>query len=111
MKSFKFGLFAEYVAIFLYVIRFYKILRHRMRNYGGEIDLIAVRGNKLVFIEVKARSSDLDDVLVSVSQQQRIKKAAEIFLVHNRKYQNYEIRFDLVVVKTYKFPTIITNVW
>lgn len=111
MKSFKFGLFAEYVAMFLYVIQFYKILRHRMRNYGGEIDLIAVRGNKLVFIEVKARSSDLDDVLVSVSQQQRIRKAAEIFLIHNRKYQNYEIRFDLVVIRSYKFPVVIRKAW
>ncbi len=111
MRRLSFGLLAEYVAIVIYKLKFYQILHHRMRNYAGEIDVIALRGRNLAFIEVKARSSYLDDILVSRHQQLRIQRAAELFLSRNPKYQNYQIRFDLVVVRPYKLPLIIKNAW
>lgn len=36
----------------------YKILARNFRTRGGEIDIVAVDGDTLVFIEVKTRSSD-----------------------------------------------------
>lgn len=111
MKKFNFGLLAEYIVIFIYKIKFYQILAHRLRGYTGEIDIIALRGRTLVFIEVKARSSDIDDRLVSINQQARIRRAAEVFLSRNLKYQNYLVRFDLVIIKPYKLPVIIKNAW
>lgn len=111
MIKLNFGLFAEYVAYFIYKIKFYQILHHRKRNYAGEIDLIALRGRNLVFIEVKARKSNIDDRLVSYNQRSRIKKAAEVFISRNQKYQNHNIRFDLVIIKPYKWPQIIKNAW
>ncbi|MBP7189879.1 MAG: YraN family protein [Rickettsiaceae bacterium] len=108
---YKFGLYAEYFVIFIYMLRFYKILKHRMRNYASEIDIICVRNRTLVFVEVKARTSDVDDILCSMSQQKKIRRAAEMFLYANPKYSGYDIRFDLVVVRPYKFPQIIQNAW
>lgn len=109
MQKSRFGLLAEYLVIFIYKLGFYQILQHRMRNYAGEIDIIALRGKRVVFIEVKARSSDLDDRLVSFKQQKRIVRAAELFLSTNPKYRNYEIRFDVAIIKPYKLPVIIKN--
>lgn len=111
MKKFDFGLIAEYFVAFVYIIRFYQILYHRLRNYSGEIDLIALKYRTLVFIEVKARKSNYDDVLLSKTQQLRIKKAAEVFLSNNAKYRGYNIRFDLVIIKPYRLPLIIQNAW
>lgn len=82
-----------------------------MRNFISEIDIICQRGKTLVFIEVKARKNDVDDVICSKFQQQKIIRAAEIFLQQNPKYKNFDLRFDLVIVKPYKFPTIIKNAW
>lgn len=66
---------------------------------------------EIVFIEVKARSSDINDRFVSFNQQKRIKRAAEMFLSSNTKYNHYNIRFDLVIVSPYKLPIIIKNAW
>ena len=111
MNTARFGLLAEYAAILIYSLKLYSILHHRMRNYGGEIDIVVKRGETIVFIEVKARSSDLDDRLVSSTQQKRIKNAAEIFLRNNPKYQQFDVRFDLVVIRPFKLPMIIKNAW
>jgi putative endonuclease len=111
MKKLNFGLIAEYIAIIIYKCKFYRILHHQKRYYVGEVDIIAVRAQKLVFIEVKARSSNFDDKILSVHQQLRIKKAASVFLSSNPRYQNYEVRFDLVIIKPYQLPIIIKNAW
>lgn len=110
MKKFTFGLLAEYIAIIIYKIQFYQILYHRKRHYLGEIDIIALRGKQLIFIEVKARSS-LDYKILSAKQQLRIRRSVSMFLNSNPKYQNYHIRFDLVIIRPYNFPIIIKNAW
>ena len=111
MKSLKPGIFAEYLVLLLYKIRLYSILHHRMKTYVGEIDLVASRGKQLVFIEVKARKYGIYEGIVSQVQQERIKRAAELFLSKNPEYENYDIRFDLVVVKPYCWTMVIENAW
>lgn len=111
MKSFKPGIVAECLVLLLYKMRFYSILHHRMKTYVGEIDLVASRGKQLVFIEVKARKHGIYEGIVSQVQQKRIKRAAELFLSKNPEYKNYNIRFDLVVVKSYCWPVVIKNAW
>lgn len=111
MKSFKLGILAEYIVAILYILRFYSILHHRMKTYVGEVDLVAVRGKQLVFIEVKARKHGIYDGIVSENQQKRIKRAAEWFFTKNPKYEDYNVRFDLVVVTPLRPPLIIKNAW
>lgn len=111
MNNARFGLLAEYITILVYSLKLYNILHHRMRNFGGEIDIVVRRKTTIVFIEVKARSTDLDDRFVSFDQQKRIVRAAEIFLKNNPKYQQFNVRFDLVLIRPYKLPLIIKNAW
>ena len=65
----------------------------------------------IVFIEVKARKHGIDEAIISGNQQQRISKTAELFITKNQRYTEYNIRFDLVIVKPYRLPQIIKNAW
>ena len=49
------GMLAERVAILLLRLKFYSILARRYAIRGGEIDIIARRGDTIAFVEVKAR--------------------------------------------------------
>ncbi|MFK8040636.1 MAG: YraN family protein [Rickettsiaceae bacterium] len=113
MRTNTLGLVSEYIVIIIYMMRFYKLLRHRMRNYVGEIDIVMVRNKTIVFIEVKARSSlfKYEERVLKSNQQLRIKRSAELFLSWHKKYQSYDIRFDLVLISPYKLPMIIRNAW
>ncbi|MFY9590224.1 YraN family protein [Rickettsia endosymbiont of Halotydeus destructor] len=106
-----FGLLGEYICIIIYKLKFYRILHHRKRYYVGEIDIIALRNKEIVFIEVKARNSKIDDKILSLTQQKRIKNAAGLFLSINSKYSSYNVRFDLIIIRPYKLPVIIKNAW
>ena len=111
MKTYSFGLLAEYIIALFYLIRFYKILGHRVKTRMGEIDLIALRGRTIVFLEVKARMKEIDEILCTIHQQKRIRNAATLFLQRNSKYNGYDIRFDLCIIRPYRWPQIIENSW
>lgn len=89
------------------------------RNYitgrgtgAGEIDLIVRRGNLLVFVEVKKRRS-LDGAAYAIKpvQQQRIWKAAEIFMENHPEYQNNDIRFDAFLFVSWRNFKHIPDAW
>lgn len=111
MNRFKFGIVAEYVVSLIYMLCFYRILHYRYKTYLGEIDIIAVRGKTLVFIEVKARKRGISDEVISEKQLERIKNGAEIFISKNSKYSGYNMRFDFAFVQPYRWPLIIENAW
>ena len=70
-------------------------------NYScrlGEIDLIMVDGEDLVFIEVRYRSSNSyggAQASISAGKQQRIIKAAKHFLMTHPEYTHFPARFDV----------------
>lgn len=71
------------------------------RNYHcryGEVDIIAINGEEIVFIEVKSRSRDMEAALSSVSVRKRLKiiRSALQFLQENEQYEAYCIRFDVI---------------
>lgn len=105
-----FGKLAEYLAALLLLCKGYKIINHRMRNLYGEIDLVAVRADLIVFVEVKLRRNfQLRDV-VSLKQRQRIINAAKFFLQKYPRYANCDVRFDLIFITFCKI-THIRNVF
>lgn len=78
----------------------YRILERNYRCAAGEIDLIAIDGDVLVFVEVKTRSTaDYADPAESVgrSKQAKLRRAARHYL-GTRHAQECPCRFDVVTV-------------
>jgi len=82
-----------------------KIIGKNYRSKAGEIDIIALDGETIVFVEVKTWSVfGLENLQYSINnrKKQKIIKTANFFLLENRKYSNMAIRFDVVFVKKSK---------
>lgn len=79
-------------------------------THAGEIDFIAARGRTIVFVEVKKRQNlEAASYALRESQKQRIRKAAETYLSRRLQYQNYDVRFDAVLVRFPCFIKVIRN--
>ena len=80
-----------------------EILHRRWRWKRGEIDLIAIESNTLLFIEVKTRNGrswDLNGLLsITPQKQARIVQTAELFLVKYPDLLEYSCRFDVAIVR------------
>lgn len=73
-------------------------LERRFRAKCGEIDLIMLDGETVVFVEVKTRTTGRKgDGLAAVNpaKQKRIVRAAQFFLLKNNWSHRF-VRFDLV---------------
>ncbi len=98
-SSYSKGLAAERRARLVLEDKSYSILAHRYRNPGGEVDLIARRGDHLAFIEVKGRKTQEEAAYaLQPRQQRRIVAAAEGFLAENAAYSSFSASFDVVFV-------------
>jgi len=78
-----------------------EIIARNFRSRQGEIDIIALDGEILVFAEVKAWSVyGIENLAYSVNskKQNRIIETAKYFLSMNRQYNGRAIRFDVVFV-------------
>lgn len=77
----------------------YRIL-HRNWRYGRlEVDIIAQQGNVLVFVEVKARSSQrfgMPEEAVNGHKRELLLRAAHHYLVHFNPA--LQIRFDIISI-------------
>ncbi|WP_417667908.1 YraN family protein [Roseibium sp.] len=104
------GHFAERFAALSLQLRGWRILKRRYKTKAGEIDLIAKRGKTVAFIEVKARRT-LDAAMEAVtpSSQRRIVKAAKIFVAEHPKAAFFTLRFDVVIVRPWRWPEWIRN--
>jgi len=99
VKYYKLGVIAEYIAMIFLFLKGYRIVRHRYRNKLGEIDIIALKKDLILAIEVKARRKILKiDGLLGVKQQNRIKRSILLFAKNHKIAKNKSIRFDLIVV-------------
>ena len=79
----------------------YKIIDKNYTNKIGEVDLIALYGDLLVFIEVKTRSSTQygnPSDAVDYSKQRKYVLLCESYLLLHKEYKNKCVRFDVVEV-------------
>ncbi len=82
-------------------------LQSNFRCRAGEIDLIAVDGNSLVFVEVRARSNPrFASAAASVDRrkQQRLLRAAQFFLQRHPHLAQMPCRFDVVAIEPRQSP-------
>lgn len=117
-KAYRRGVVAEYLAIFMLLLKGYKIVALRYKTPVGEIDVIAKRRNITIFCEVKARN-DYETAANSLSAKQkgRIRRAAEYYMAHlknkiaNNKIENEIYRCDMIAVMPWKWPVHIEDAW
>lgn len=87
----------------------YKIIERNWKSKGGELDIIALKDEILVFVEVKTLPNACRDMLMSLlgkEKQQRIIKTAKHFLLKHRQYSNSYIRFDVIVLDMQDLPPV-----
>jgi putative endonuclease len=99
------GRMSEWLAAGLLLAKGYRILGRRVRTPYGEIDLIAVRGHRLAFVEVKRRATRLEaEAAITPRQAGRIARAAEFWVSRNRDYREHEQGLDVVLVTPGRLP-------
>ena len=79
-------------------LRGYRILERNVRFRDGEIDLIARRGRRVAFVEVKSRQdrgSPAD--AVGAPKQAQVARIAERYLAA-RRFEGCTLHFDVVTV-------------
>ena len=104
------GRVSEALAAAVLLGKGYLILGRRVRTRAGEIDIVAVRGKRLAFIEVKRRaSSEAAEAAITVRQAARIRRAADHWLAHRPRYHQHDLCFDLILLVPGRLPRHIPN--
>lgn len=90
---------AEFFAEIFLRLKGYSILARRFRVKSGEIDLIALRGRRVAFVEVKARANR-DDAVAAVTphNRRRIEAAAAHFLRLRPGLAQCQMRYDILAI-------------
>lgn len=80
-----------------------RVIGSKYRTRGGEIDLIALDGDAIAFVEVKTWPARyrLEDAALAVGPRKRarIAETAKHFLASHREYNESRVRFDVVYVR------------
>lgn len=99
------GRLAEVIAAAVLCLKGYRILAWRYRSKAGEVDLIAVRGRRLAFVEVKRRPTiEAAEAAKTFRQAQRISRAAEQWVWRHPAYRDYEIGLDALLLVPGRLP-------
>lgn len=105
------GLAAETWAALWLRLKGYRILARRARTPAGEIDLVVRRGDVLIAVEVKARSS-LEAAIDAVSTRQRLRivRALELVAARDPKLAGLGRRLDLMAMRPWRLPIHLMDV-
>jgi putative endonuclease len=80
----------------------YLIIDRNVRSRFGEIDLIAMDGETLVFCEVRSRGGQAlaqAAESIGVAKQRRLNRLAQAYLQKRPEFCDHECRFDAVLVQ------------
>lgn len=87
----------------------YRIVENNFRNRYGEIDIIAIDGKTLVFVEVKTKTGSKfgpPAMAVDGRKQRQLSRAALAYLTQ-KKLNNNPARFDVVAISMIENKTVI----
>lgn len=109
-RRYRSGHNAEMIVAAVYMALGHRVLGRRFKTPVGEIDLIATKGKRVAFIEVKRRqtSSEGEDA-ITLTMRRRVRRAADLWLARNPRYQGYDVGFDLVFVVPWRFPIVMRD--
>jgi putative endonuclease len=81
----------------------YEILRKNFRTPRGEVDIVAVREETLVFVEVKSWKTMGTGELgyaISPHKRSRIRQVAAAFRNQNPAFRGFRVRFDVLFLRS-----------
>jgi putative endonuclease len=109
-RRYRRGWLSEHLAAAFLMAKGYRVLARRQKTPAGEIDLIAVRGHRLVFVEVKQRASLAEaEASIGPRQRARVRRAADLWLARHPRYAAHEIGFDLIFLVPRRWPVHLEN--
>jgi putative endonuclease len=104
------GRFSELLAAAALIAKGYRILGRRVKTPFGEIDLIALRGRRIAFVEVKRRTTRLEaEAAIARRQAGRIARAAEFWISRHPRYRDHDRGLDAMLVVPGRFPVHLRN--
>jgi len=106
------GRWAEQVAAVFLMLHGHRILGRRQRTPHGEIDIVARRRRRIVFVEVKYRRSqaEAEDAL-RPKQARRVARAADYWLARRPAFEDFEQGFDAILVLPWSWPKWIRDAY
>jgi len=112
--SYEIGLDAETLTVNYLVALGHRIIKQRWKSKFGEIDIISIKANELIFTEVKSRKNYSKEEVISHKQLKRNSLAALDFLGHfdvDEAVNNLQIRYDCIIVHRDNIVEHIENAW
>ena len=101
------GKWGEQLAVDLLVTKGYAIVERNWRAGNLEVDIVAMKDNRIVFVEVKTRSSEFVDPLDAIDRRRvsRIVRAANSYV----KAYNipHEVQFDVIIIIVFLKSTVL----
>lgn len=112
LAAYRRGFFAEYVAAFFLLLKGYHIAAMRYRTKGGEVDIVARKGDIAIFVEVKARRR-VDEAISAVgyTTQRRIEAASLHWLSRQKDAARLSLRYDIIAILPWRLPVHFPNVF
>jgi putative endonuclease len=110
IRAYRDGITAETQAAWLYRLKGFGVVAKRYRSPVGETDLVASKGARLAFVEVKRRKS-LDEAASAVTarQKRRIVRAAQYWIASHPDFVGGDIAFGVVLCAPWSLPHHIEN--
>lgn len=105
------GYVGEFLAGIILRCKGFSIIARRYKTRCGEIDIVAKKGNLLVFAEVKARKSgEKCFVAITAKQMQRVQNASKIFISQHPQYAGFFCRYDVILAADWEIPLHVENI-
>lgn len=111
-KAGRTGRVAEQVAALFLMAKGYRILARRYGGKGGEIDLIAKRGDTIAFVEVKARDT-MEAALgaITAEKQRLVARRVRSWQAQNPWANHSTLRADAVFIAPWCWPRHIVAIF
>ncbi len=90
----------------------YKIIEHNFRNKYSEIDLIAMKKNSLVFVEVRTKTNERfgsPEESINKHKVRRLIRAAQAYVAYKRYSQAWRIDAVCIVLNPESKPQRINH--
>jgi putative endonuclease len=109
-RAYRRGHRSEWLAALALMLKGFRIVARRYKTKLGEIDLIARRGDLVLFVEVKARPTlaEAMDALGPYAER-RIEAAADLWLMRQPDQARLSLRFDMVAVLPRRWPVHVED--